>query len=68
MRQYKRPYFQTKQYWGLVEILKPFIVCDNLENVSIDLNYLIDEICESLKRDNPKFKKELFLKALKGDK
>lgn len=61
-RHYNRPYFQTKQYWGLVEFLKPI-------ESSYELSYhdLVLAICDYLKKDNPKFKKELFLKALNAE-
>lgn len=72
MRDYKRPYFQTKQYWGLVEILKKLewqtsYINENKEDW-ISKYDLINALMYHLKTDNPKFRQVLFLKAVYGDK
>jgi len=64
MRQYKKPYFQTKQYWGLVEILKSNLYKKDglwyLKNIEIFMPSLL----KYLKNDNPNFNEDLFLKAI----
>jgi len=67
MRKYNRPYFQTKQYWGLVEILST-IKNNTYPDKTVNFDQIVDWFIWGLKTDNPKFKKELFLKALNGDK
>jgi hypothetical protein len=63
MRTYNGPKFETKQYWGLVEILKPLSV--HMDKV--DYVILVNHFCTHLQSDNPRFDKVKFLKALNGE-
>lgn len=54
-----------KDYIKLVDVFKYGYDFANIEQARI-INIMIDKACEVLKDDNPKFKKEIFIKAIEN--